>query len=367
MLPTAAEPFETTAAQAFMVDAETGTVLFAKNADVTFPPASLAKLMTLELVFDALRNGRLSLEDQFPVSEHAWRTGGAPSRTTTMFAAVKSSVPLEAIIQGITVQQANDGCIVVAEAMAGSEENFALAMNERARAIGLEASRFVNPTGLPAEGQETTAREITRLALHLWREYPEYYHYFGQADFEWNRIRQRNRNPLIRMNIGADGLATGYTEGLGYSITFSAARNGRRLFATLAGLASEEERAEEARKMLDWGMNAFAMRQIFAAGETIGEASVYGGEKDRVKLRAAEPVSILVPVAETDQISAAVVYEGPIPAPIEEGTLVGKLQIRLRDTLSREIPLYAAETVAAGTLSQRALGAVEELLVGWTR
>jgi serine-type D-Ala-D-Ala carboxypeptidase (penicillin-binding protein 5/6) len=365
--PLRAQLFETKAGQAFMIEAETGTVLFSKEPDRPFPPASLAKLMTLEVVFSALKSGRLSLEDSFFVSEYAWRTGGAPSRTATMFAAVKSSVPLEALIQGIAVHSANDACIVIAEGMTGSEENFAQLMTERARAIGLETATFVNSTGLPAEGQWVTVREMTVLARHLWSEYPEYYRYFSQPDFEWNRIFQRNRNPLMRMDIGVDGLGAGFAEDYGYAITFSAERQGRRLFASLGGLASEAERVEEARKMLDWGMRGFEKREIFAAGERVGEASVYGGAKRGVALRAEGPLEVFVPIADAERLTARIVYDGPVQAPVEEGARIGTLQVWIGDTLSWETPLYAAETVSLGNLRQRALGAVQELLVGWLR
>lgn len=360
-----AQGFETKAAQAILLDAETGAILYAKNADEPFPPASLAKLMTTEVLFQALKTGQLSMQQGFPVSEHAWRTGGAPSGTATMFAAVKSTVPLEALLQGIIVQQANDACIILAEAMAGSEEGFAQRMNERARSVGLSKSTFVNPTGLPAEGQQVTAREVMLLSHHLWREYPEYYHYFGQEDFEWNRIRQRNR--ILRLGIGADGLALGFTEGHGYAIAASMERNGRRLFAVLAGIPEEEERPEETRKILEWGFSAFERRQLFNAGEVLGEASVYAGAKSSVRLRAAGPLSVLLPAGESRAFSARIVYNGPITAPIKEGAPVAKLQIWIGDMLSQETQLYAAESIGEGTLRQRAFSAVEELLVGWMR
>ncbi|TIT28301.1 MAG: D-alanyl-D-alanine carboxypeptidase, partial [Mesorhizobium sp.] len=199
LIPANAQLFETKAAQAFMIDADTGTVLFAKDADKPIPPASMAKLMTMEVVFNAIKSGRTTLDDTFVVSENAWRTGGAPSGTSTMFAKLKSAVRVEDLIQGVTVQAANDGCIVLAEGMAGSEANFAAQMTERARQLGLPKSTFVNSTGLPADGQQTTVRELAQLALHLWRDYPDFYHYYGQADFTWNKITQRNRNPLLAM------------------------------------------------------------------------------------------------------------------------------------------------------------------------
>nr|WP_235679385.1 D-alanyl-D-alanine carboxypeptidase family protein [Aquibium microcysteis] len=362
-----AQLFETRAGQAFMIDAETGTVLFSKDADTLIPPASLAKLMTMEVVFNALKAGRLTMDDAFQVSEHAWRTGGAPSGTSTMFAALKSSIRLEDLIQGVIVQSANDGCIIIAEGMAGSEENFAQLMTERARQIGLTKSVFKNATGLPAEGQLVTVRELAMLALHIWREYPEYYKYYSQPDFTWNRIRQTNRNPLLKMDIGADGLKTGFTEGSGYAIVGSVDRQGRRLFVALSGLASENARAEEARKILDWGVRAFETHEVFAADEVVGQAQLFGGAKGSVALKARAPVSILVPITNRDRLVARIVYQGPLRAPVEAGMPAGTLKVWIGDTLSQETPLFTAESVGTGSLHSRAMDAIGELLVGWMR
>ena len=350
-----------------MIDAETGTVLFSKDADKLIPPASLAKLMTSEVIFNAIKTGQRALTDTFVVSENAWRTGGAPSGGSTMFAALKSVIPLDALIQGIVVQSANDGCIIVAEGMAGSEENFAKQMTDRARALGLQKSVFKNSTGLPAEGQLVTLRELDMLGLHMWKEYPELYKYYSQPEFKWNKINQRNRNPLLAMGIGADGMQTGFTEESGYAIVGSASSGGRRVFAAMGGMASERERAEEARKLIDWGMKAFDKKQLFEDGAVIGEASVFGGEKGGVALKAKGAVSILVPSTNRDKVIARIVYEGPVVAPVVTGTPVGALRIWIGDTLSQETPLFAAEDVAVGALYQRAIDAVEELLIGWMR
>jgi len=362
-----AQLFETKAAQAFMIDAETGTVLFSKDADRLIQPASLAKLMTMEVAFNAIKSGRMTLDDTFVVSENAWRTGGAPSGTSTMFAKLKSVIRLEDLILGVTVQAANDGCIVIAEGFAGSEANFAAQMTERARQIGLQRSTFVNSTGLPADGQQTTVRELTLLALHIWRDYPDLYRYYGQKDFTWNKISQRNRNPLLAMDIGADGLAVGMSEASGFGIVGSVNHNGSRVIAALSGLASDRERAEEARKLLDWGVRSFEKTEIFAKDEVVGEAEVFGGAKSGVALKAKGPVEIFLPVANRDKLTAKIVYSGPVAAPIEEGQAVGALRVWIGDTLSQETPLFAAESVGVGTLPQRALDAVKELAVGWLR
>jgi D-alanyl-D-alanine carboxypeptidase (penicillin-binding protein 5/6) len=367
LAPARAQLFETRAAQAFMVDADTGTILFSKDPDQPIPPASLAKLMTMEVTFDALKSGRYKLDDSFVVSEHAWRTGGAPSGTSTMFAALKSSIRLGDLIQGVIVQSANDGCIIIAEGMAGSEEKFAAMMTERARTLGLKTSVFKNSTGLPAEGQVVTVRELTQLALHIWSTYPEYYKYYSQRDFTWNKIIQRNRNPLLAMDIGADGMKTGYTEESGYAIVGAVSRNGRRVFAAMSGMSSDRERADEARKLLDWGINAFERNQIFEDGEVVGEAKVYGGEKSAVPLKAKGPVAILVPIANRDKIIARIVYRGPLTAPVQPGTRVGSLKVWIGDNLSQETPLYTVEAVELGPLHRRALDAIAELAVGWLR
>jgi len=359
--------FETKAAQALMIDAETGSVLFSKDADKPIPPGSLAKLMTLEVVFDAIKSGRLKLDDTFVVSENAWRTGGAPSGTSTMFAKIKSTLTLEDLIQGVAVQAANDGCIVIAEGMAGSEENFAQQMTERARSLGLENSTFVNSTGLPADGQQTTVRDLAVLALHLWRTYPNLYRYLGLKDFTWNKIPQRNRNPLLAMDIGADGLAVGASEQSGFGIVGSASQRGKRVIAAMSGLANDRERGEEARKLLEWGLRAFEKTEIFANGETVGEAEVFGGARSTVPLTAKGPVEIFLPITNRDKLKARIVYAGPLKAPVEEGQPVGSLRIWIGDTLSQETPLFAAQTVDVGSLPSRALDAAKELAIGWLR
>ena len=362
-----AQPFETKAKQALLVDAANGAVLFAKDIDRPFAPAALAKMMTMEVVFHAIEEGRLSLGQTFKVSENAWRRGGAPSGGSTMFAKLNSEISLDDLIRGAIVQSANDACIVIAEGMAGSEEAFAQMMTERARAIGLTQSVFKNPHGLPAEGQVVTARDLVKLAEHLWRTYPEFYSYYAMPDFTWNGIFQRNRNPLLRMDIGADGLSTGATEESGFAIVGSIERQGRRLFLVLGGLASDKERADEARRILDWGMQAFEKRQIFAANEIVGEAQVYGGAKGVVPLKAGGPIAVLLPKEATEPVSARVVYQGPLEAPVAEGQQVGALKVWMGETLSQEAPLYAAAPVEQGTLGQRALGAIRELAIGWMR
>ena len=365
--PATAQLFETKAGQAFMVDVGTGTVLFSKDPDKLIPPASLAKLMTMEVVFHSIKEGKHTLADLFPISENAWRTGGAPSGTSTMFAQLKSQIALGDLIQGVVVQSANDGCIAIAEGMAGDEATFATQMTERARQIGLTQSVFKTATGLPAEGQVVTVRELVMLGMHIWREYPEFYKYYSQRDFTWNKITQRNRNPLLGMNIGADGMKTGFTEASGYAIVGSVSRDGRRVFAAMSGLKTEKERSEEARKLLEWGMTAFRQEPLYAADEIVGEAKVYGGEKSGVALKGKGPIAFLIPTANKERVSARIVYDGPLIAPVAAGTEVGVLRVFVGETLSQETPLFAAENVEVGPLHRRAFDAVAELLTGWLR
>ena len=364
-VPARAQLFETRAEAAYLIDAETGTVLFAKNENEEVPPASLAKLMTMEVVFHAIRTGRLTLDDEFVVSENAWRTGGEMSETSTMFAELNSSIRLEDLIQGVIVQSANDACIVIAEGMAGSEENFGRLMTERARQIGLEKSVFANSTGLPHPDSKVTMRDLVVLARHIHETYPDFYRYYSQPEFTWNGIRQRNRNPLLGLDIGVDGMKTGFTEDSGYGIVASIERGGRRLFTVMSGFESERQRAEESRKMLEWGIRAFERRPLFAQNEPVGQVSVYGGAVGSVPVRAKGPVDIFLPITNPDRLTARIVYHWPLSAPVEEGTEVGSLKIWIGETLSREEPLYAAASVARGPIHSRALDAFVELIQFW--
>ncbi len=359
----AVKPFETKAAQAYMIEARSGTVLLAKNESQAIPPASMAKLMTMEVVLAALQSGEISLDTEYPVSEHAWRTGGAPSRTATMFAALKSRIRVEDLIKGVTVQMANDSCIILAEGMVGDEAKFAARMTERARALGLAQSTFANATGLPNPGNVTTLRELTQLARHIQQTYPEQYRMYAQPEFEWNGILQRNRNPLLA--FGADGLSTGFTEGSGYGIVASIERNGTRLILALGGIASDRERTEEATRVLDWGLTTFETRRLFAADEAIGGVSVYGGASGKVDVVSRDPVDIYVPVSNPERLSAKIVYRWPLNAPLDKGVNAGTLQIYSGERLLRDVPLYTAAAVATGTLRQRATDALLELMLFW--
>jgi D-alanyl-D-alanine carboxypeptidase (penicillin-binding protein 5/6) len=360
----AAEPFATAAGHAFLVDYQTGTVLFQKDADLPMPPASMAKLMTMAVVFEAIRDGELTLESRFRVSENAWRTGGATSGGSTMFAAEGSQIRLEDLIRGVIVQSGNDAAIVIAEGLAGSEDAFALRMNEVATRIGLDSSVFANATGLPDPRQRVTARDLALLASYIIREFPEFYAIYSEREFTWNGITQRNRNPLLAMNIGADGMKTGFTEESGFGLVASTERDGRRLIAVINGAASEAERAAEARALLDWGYDSFRMVSLFAPGEILAEAPVFGGAAAHVGLRITEAIPVLLPVEGAGTVSARVIYDGPIPAPIETGEVLGRIEILVDEAVVAERPLLADRTIATGAMLQRALDALTNLFAG---
>ena len=363
--PAAAQTFETRAQHALLMDAETETILFQKAAEERMPPASMAKLMTVAVVFDAIKTGKLSLDTEFQVSENAWREGGANSGGSTMFAKLGSTIKVSDLLRGVIVQSANDGCIILAEGMAGTEKTFANLMNAEGRKLGLTNSHFTNATGLPDPDQYVSALDLARLARHIIYEDPEFYPIFAEKDFTWNKIRQRNRNPLIEMGIGADGLKTGYTEESGYGLVASAVRDGQRLIMVINGTKSEKERSEEARKLMDWGLRGFEKVELFRQGEEIARAAVFGGAEASVGLVGRGGVSAFLPRGSRDLIKGRIVYQGPVPAPVETGQEVGRLQILLGTDVLREAPVYASQDVARGTLPQRAMDALKELLLGW--
>jgi serine-type D-Ala-D-Ala carboxypeptidase (penicillin-binding protein 5/6) len=271
-----AEGFQTIAPTAILLDADTQTILFEKNADELLAPASMAKLMTAEVVFSELKSGRLTLESEFPISEHAWRRGGAGSGGSSMFAKVNTSIRLEDLLRGLVVQSGNDAAIAIAEGISGTEENFAQLMNQHAAQIGLTKSTFRNATGYSDPNQKVTVRDLAKLALDIIDTYPDLYKMFGEREFTWNKIRQQNRNPLLVMEIGADGLKTGNLEESGFGLVGSAVQNGQRLIVVVNGMKTAKDRAAEARKLLDWGFRAFEPHQLFAEGQEIGEAKVFG-------------------------------------------------------------------------------------------
>ena len=363
----AAQTFQTAAVHAFLMDADTGAVLFEKAADEPFAPASMAKLMTVEVIFHELRQGRLNLDTEFVISENAWRKGGAAAGGSSMFAQVNSRLKLSDLLRGIIVQSGNDAAIAVAEGIAGTEENFARMMTQRARQIGLAKSVFRNATGYSDPAQKVTARELAQLSVHLIETYPDLYKMFGEREFIWGKIRQQNRNPLLAMDVGADGLKTGYLEESGYSLAASAVQNGQRLVLVVAGLKTMRDRSSEARKLLDYGFRAFEARQLFAQGEPVGEAKVFGGQQGSVPLVAKKAVRLLVPRGSNEKIAARIVYTGPLKAPVASGAEVGRLKVLRGDAQVLDLPLYAGQDVPVGSLSRRAVDGLLEFGTGLAR
>jgi serine-type D-Ala-D-Ala carboxypeptidase (penicillin-binding protein 5/6) len=350
--------YNTAAPNAILIEADSGTVLFERNADELVPPASLSKLMTAEVVFHQIAQGRLKLQDELLISTNAWRTGGAPSHTSSMFAPINSRVAVEDLLRGVIVQSGNDACIALAEAIARNEDRFATLMTKRAREIGLSKSMFGNSTGLPHPQQLMTARELARLAQHLIRTYPDFYKIYSEREFTFNKIRQFNRNPLLAMNIGADGLKTGYTKEAGYGLVGSAVQNGFRLIVVVNGLKNEKERSDEARKLLEWGFNNFQFNTLFVNGQVIAHAKVYGS--GQVPLVAQREVKLMVQRGVRERIVARVSYEGPVRPPVQRGQRIGALKVWRGDTMALEVPLQAAEPMEQGSLPRRALDAVTE-------
>ncbi len=331
---------ETEAREAILVDAQSGRVLFEKNADELMPPSSMTKVMTLYLVFERLADGRLTMEDTLPVSERAWRKGGSK-----MFVEVGDRVSIENLLRGIIIQSGNDACIVVAEGLSGTEDAFAREMTKRGREIGLTSSTFKNSTGWPDPEHRMTARDLNLLALRTVLDFPQYYHYFAETSFTWSDITQSNRNPLLYKNMGADGLKTGHTQEAGYGLTASAIRDGRRLVLVVNGLPSERARSEESERLIEWGFREFSNYELFSAGEEVDRAEVWLGAEDSVPLTLEEPVVVTLSQREHDEMTVSVHYEAPVPAPIAEGQEVAVLRIAAPGMEPMEYPLFAAAEV----------------------
>jgi len=355
------------APHAILIEARTGSVLYEHDADKLIFPASLAKLMTAEYVFHLITEGNIRLTDEYRVSVNAWRKGGAPSRGSTMFAKLDSMVPVDALLHGMIIQSANDACIILAEGLAGNELEFGMKLTARARALGLEKSVFTNSNGLPDPNEQVTTRELGKLARHIILTYPEFYKLFGEKDFTWNNIHQQNRNPLLMSMTGADGLKTGYTKEAGYGIVGSAVQDGLRLIVVVNGAKTDKERADDAKRLLEWGFRNFEQRIIFAEGQLLGTAKVFGGDTGHVPLLADGPVTIMVPKAGAGRLIARIVYNGPVPAPVKEGQRIGNVKVWRDDNVVLEMPLHAAASVGKGNLSQRAIDAMTELVIALFR
>jgi D-alanyl-D-alanine carboxypeptidase (penicillin-binding protein 5/6) len=362
-----AQSIATAAKFALLLDYDTGTVLYEKAADQLMAPASMSKLMVAEMVFHELKEGRLSLDDKFHVSEYSWRTGGAPSHGSAMFLAVKSDVRVDDLLRGLIIESGNDAAITLAEGLGGSEPNFVGMMNRRAAELGLTHCHFTNAWGRSDPNERVTARDLAALAVHIIRDYPEYYHYFGEKDFTWSKIHQLNRNPLLTMNIGADGLKTGDTAESGFGLVGSAVQDGQRLILVVNGYKTAADRAEDSRRLLTFGFRGFDVRVFYQPGDTVGRASVYGGASDSVELTPEAPVKAFVPKNSAQRLTAKIVYSGPLAAPVEAGRKVGELRIFQGDSMILRAPLRTRSAVAKGALTWRAADAAFEFAADWLR
>ena len=356
-----AQTIETTAREALIIDATTDTVLLEHNADERMPTASMSKIMTMYMVFEALDQGRLSLDDLLPVSERAWRVEGS-----RMFIEVGDQVPVEDLIRGVIVQSGNDSAIALAEALGGTEEGFARQMTERARELGMTNSNFMNSTGLPDPDHYSTAHDLALLAQRLIADFPQYYHYYSEIEFTWNDITQGNRNPLLYRDLGADGLKTGHTSEAGYGLTGSAERNGRRIIVVVNGLESAQARADEAARLLEWAFREFDAVHLFDAGETVTVAGVWQGDPAEVPLVVAEDLSMTLARGASGEVEVVAGWDGPLPAPIAAGDALGSLTIRVPGIPDRDVPLVAGANVAEQGFFGRIVSGVGGLVGGVT-
>ncbi len=348
--------FSTTARTALVVDNTTGEVLLSKDIDRPIPPASMSKLMTLFMVFESLEEGKIDMDDTFRVSRKAWGKGGSK-----MFLREGKNVTIENLIKGVIIQSGNDACIVLAEGIAGTEENFAELMTIRAREIGLTNSNFKNSTGWPDPEHYMTSKDLVTLANIIREEYPSYYKIFDDLEFTWDGISQKNRNPLLSMNLGADGLKTGYTEEAGYGLIASAKQNGRRITFVITGLKSIGQRAREAKGITTWAFKKFKLKTFFERNSTILEVPVWRGKKETVKIAATNDVQILLANNSKEKVKMHVVLKEPLIAPLKKGQKIkGQLVIETTPLIKTSIekkqlffPIEVSEDLDRGGLANK--------------
>jgi serine-type D-Ala-D-Ala carboxypeptidase (penicillin-binding protein 5/6) len=354
-----AQAFETRATAAWVYDVTTQTVLMDKNADLALPPASMSKLMTINMLFEALRDGRVTMDTAFPVSARAAAMGGS-----TMFLQESDRPTVRDLIHGMIVNSGNDACVAVAEGLAGTEEAFAEQMTQRARALGMQSSVFKNSSGWPAMGHVMSMRDLGILSKRLIVDFPDYYTIFAETTYDYKGrapANATNRNPLLALGVGADGLKTGHTSEAGYGLAGSAAQGNRRVIFVITGLTSERERAEEAERIVSWAFRQFAEKTLVKAGQRVADAPVWMGATDSVGLVPASDVRLLVPALVQENATAEVVYTGPLRAPLTAGTQVAEMIIHIPDLPDARVPLVVEADVARGGFGKRLLTAVDVL------
>ena len=346
--------FTSKAPRVVLMDAGTGAILFQQKADELAPPASMSKLMTLAVLFKAIKSGQIKTSDEFVMSVNAWRKGGAPSGTSAMMVPVNTKARVDELMQGIAVQSGNDACNAIAEGMSGNEAAFAKAMTEEARRIGLTKSTFANATGLYAPNHLMTARELAILARYIITEYPDQYPVFAQKEFLYRKHKFYNRNPLLFLSIGVDGLKTGHIQEAGFGLVASAVQDGKRLIVVVAGSETAEQRKDEAVKLLEWGFKSFSQVKIFDDGEIVGQARVWGGSSMYVPLAGKGEVTIQLPKYPANQrLSAEIIYQAPLKPPVKKGDAVALLRVTSTSSAMTEIPLYATEDIEQGGIVRK--------------
>ena len=340
-----ARAFETEAKQALLMDYDTGAVLLEKNADEPMPPASMSKLMTAYMLFERLKGGTLDMDEEFTVSENAWRKGGAKTGSSTMFLRIGQKVKVKDILRGIIVQSGNDACITAAENVAGSETDFVALENQKARELGLKNTHLVNPTGWPDKDHVMSARDLATLAYHIIRDFPEYYSLYSEKEFTFNGIKQGNRNPLLYLMPEADGMKTGHTSVSGYGLTASAKRKNRRLILVINGLKTMKERSSEAERLMRWGFREFNNYKILEKGKKIVKIPVWLGNARFVSAVADENITATMKTETQKEIKVVVHYDSPLKAPVVKGQIVAEAEIFIPNQPTRKIFLFAEKDV----------------------
>jgi serine-type D-Ala-D-Ala carboxypeptidase (penicillin-binding protein 5/6) len=357
--------FETIAPNAILLDGKSGEVFFEKAADTAIPPASMSKLMTQSIVFDLLKSGELKEDQELVVSEDAWRRGGSPSGSSTMYAELNSKVRVIDLLRGAIIQSANDACIALSEGIAGSELAFTELMRKKGEKLGLKNSTFKNSTGLPDPAHVMSVRDLSILARHIVYDHPNYYKIYGEGKFTWNKIEQQNRNPLLKDYAGADGMKTGFTKDAGYGLVGSVERDGRRLIMVVAGLKSANDRKAEAQKLLDWGFRQFKTLDVFESGEVVAQARVWGGTSNWVELRTSKSFQVALTPREQKNVELKLSYTGPLMAPVKSGTEVGTARVVVAGQTVAEIPVQtSADIPAVDSMFEKALDSLSIMVFG---
>lgn len=359
IFPAVSQTMQTPARNAFILDLSTNTVLFTKEADVETPPASMSKLMTIYMVFERLKKGSISLDDEFPVSRKAWRKGGSK-----MFVLVGDKVKVSDLLRGIIIQSGNDACIVIAEALGGTEEAFAAMMTQKARELGMENSRFANATGWPDPDHRMSARDLAKLTQILVTEFPDLYRIFAETTFTYGKIKQGNRNPLLYRDVGADGLKTGHTVAAGYGLTASALRGNRRIILVLNGMKSRRQRSQESLRLLEWAFRSFKPYALYKKDEEVAKADVWLGTAAKVPLIVPETIQLTLPQSGRDKMKVSVRMTNPVAAPIAKGQRLGTLVITVPARKTREWPLVAGQEIKQLGFLGRIGAAIRHVLWG---